>query len=102
MFRINSMELVGLEDKEGIVMSWMPDGLSMEMSNYKVITSRMRLLNSTVYSNPYNMEYQVFTVLEYKIQGRVLSSGYTYISILSVLLVKASSDVFECICIFSC
>ena len=30
------MELVGLQNREGIVMSWMPDGLSMEMSTYKV------------------------------------------------------------------
>lgn len=36
MFRINAMELVGLEEREGLVLSWLPGGLLLEMSKSKV------------------------------------------------------------------
>ena len=45
MFRINAMELVGLEEREGLVLSWLPDGLLLEMSKSKVRT--WRYLNPT-------------------------------------------------------
>ena len=36
MFRIDAMELVGLEREEGIMIGWLPDGIKIELSRSKV------------------------------------------------------------------
>ena len=36
MFKINAMQLVGLENEEGLVISWLPDGIMIELSKHKV------------------------------------------------------------------
>jgi hypothetical protein len=40
MFKIDCMQLVGLDDKEGLVLSWKPDGFLIEMSTHKVLTTK--------------------------------------------------------------
>ena len=35
MFKIDAMRLVGLQDKEGLIISWQPDGILIEMSQHK-------------------------------------------------------------------
>ena len=36
MFKIDSMQLVGTGDEDGLTLSWLPDGLKLELSHAKV------------------------------------------------------------------
>lgn len=36
MFKIDSMQLVCEDNQEGLVLTWLPDGLKLEMSKTKV------------------------------------------------------------------
>ena len=41
VYRITEMELVGLAKEEGVMISWMPDGLGIQLSQQKVSYSHV-------------------------------------------------------------
>lgn len=47
MFKIDAMQLVGMasDPQEGLVLSWLPDGLRIEMSKQKVICVHCTVLH---------------------------------------------------------